>query len=1387
MTRFNRFVVIAAVLVVNALFVAPFTPAQAETAVVVMKTYSSVRSSAAIDDEGAIPRRPGKKPDKAVSVVTGSSVDIGNGTYTFSETDLRVPARSIPVEMSRTYRSNQIMKGADESNWHFATPLDGPMGYGWYSPWFVRLGTDGSFVDGEGNFTIFTQDANGAFLPDSATGRTLIKITGGYEIRKKGDTTQVFDSNGRLQQIKDNLGNVVRLNYNPDGKLYTVTDAAGRPVLTFSYWGNYLFSVTDIANRTVRYNHDFSGNLLDVTIALGAEEPVRIASYAYDMTTYPKAPVLCSRDEWDDESGHHVVTKCYTDQTVNTYHNLTQKSNAVGESYVIAYEPMWRNKGIVKSITDPNGRTMFFNYDFPGGNFTYTDYDGRRYRKILNDKGQLVYLSEILSTPTGDKEQLVKKIEYLDGRVEVSTDAAGVKTTEQKDEWGNVIRKVDGEGNEWRYTYTPDGKLMSSNDPLGTITRYEYNAAGSRTKETLAAGTPDESVTTYLYDKYNQLTSVIKGGGATTYSYDTGGNVTGIKDPVGNSTTMIYDGAGNLMSRTVPLIGATTYENFGYKGNPGKVTDPNGNVITYTYDLLGRVMTITNGADGGVTTYTYVTTGNGSCTSCGGSSGGAGKIASIVFPEGNKKSYSYDYAGNIIKVVDSVGNYISYLYDTQGNNIAEWMYDADGNIQRKLEYQYDLCNRLIKTTNAYGSASENSYDKNGNRIKTKDMNGNITFYIYDKLNRLINVSQPGNTNTIYSYDRRNNLNSITDANGNITLYEYDYLDQLSKITAPDTGTTFYTYFQNGKTESKTDAKGVVINYHYDVASRLIQIAFPDSAENVNYVYDSCFNGKGKVCSMKDPSGTTSYEYTKNGRVKKETSAIDDQVLVTEYTYDRNGNNITEKYPSGRIVQYSYVDDRVSGVSSDGTQLASGIIYKPFGGLATMKFGNGIIVTNTFDQQYRVVSVSADSIQDLKYSYDKNGNITTITDSLDLNKTKEYNYDSLDRLIHATGPWGNLYYTYDNVGNRKSESHNELITNYLYNTGSNQLINVTGDNNYMFEVDYNGNTSRNNKYVYVYSQNQRLIKVVEQFTKLSEQGEEALMTVVDAEYVHNGNGQRVKKTVKGHTTYYAFDQEGNLIGEFGAGSSDYVYLGKIPLAKFDGEGVHYIHSDHVGTPIKMTDTDKQPVWEINAMPFGETATITGAGTNNLRFPGQYYDEETGLNYNYYRSYLPATGRYLQSDPVWDVFNLKEDARLRRIGMVKRLLDFNLYTYARNNVVNATDRLGLYTGNSLCYTCDKPGLAKCLLKNHGAVFKGSRNIASCLETVFLSGGKVWPQSCADALENVGDVYECFEDNCNTYNVKWDDANKGTPYSTDACKCALGKTVVNGVIDITKECCK
>lgn len=134
-------------------------------------------------------------------------------------------------------------------------------------------------------------------------------------------------------------------------------------------------------------------------------------------------------------------------------------------------------------------------------------------------------------------------------------------------------------------------------------------------------------------------------------------------------------------------------------------------------------------------------------------------------------------------------------------------------------------------------------------------------------------------------------------------------------------------------------------------------------------------------------------------------------------------------------------------------------------------------------------------------------------------------------------------------------------------------------------------------------------------------------------------------------------------------------------------MYYVHTDHLGTPAVITDSTQKKVWQGNKQPFGKTEVSVNLIEFNARFPGQYYDAESGLHYNYFRDYDPATGRYVQSDPI---------------GLLGGL---NSYSYSTDNPVNYIDKYGLAASTS----CDQgaeivpldcaPGMPRMILGGPG----------------------------------------------------------------------------------------
>ncbi|MFA9231189.1 MAG: RHS repeat-associated core domain-containing protein [Microgenomates group bacterium] len=143
-------------------------------------------------------------------------------------------------------------------------------------------------------------------------------------------------------------------------------------------------------------------------------------------------------------------------------------------------------------------------------------------------------------------------------------------------------------------------------------------------------------------------------------------------------------------------------------------------------------------------------------------------------------------------------------------------------------------------------------------------------------------------------------------------------------------------------------------------------------------------------------------------------------------------------------------------------------------------------------------------------------------------------------------------------------------------------------------------------------------------------------VLQASYRYDNLGRQVSRALTGGLTIHSvFDSAGNRIAEYnqatGALIREYIWLNGAPIAVVEGGVIYYIRTDHIGRPVFATNAAGVKVWTASYLPFGGVRTSTGTPIT-LRFPGQWFQSESGLHQNWMRDYEPTTGRYLQADPL-----------------------------------------------------------------------------------------------------------------------------------------------------------
>lgn len=408
------------------------------------------------------------------------------------------------------------------------------------------------------------------------------------------------------------------------------------------------------------------------------------------------------------------------------------------------------------------------------------------------------------------------------------------------------------------------------------------------------------------------------------------------------------------------------------------------------------------------------------------------------------------------------------------------------------------------------------------------------------------------------------------------------------------------------------------------------LTYDDGSTSAQYTYDALNRKIAETVNYGSFSLSYSYTYTSNG-LKKSFTGPDG--IKYEYTYDAGGRIKSIHIPGkGSITYNEYTWNKPKTVSLPG----------------------GTVKNYTYDPLQRYTEIKSDdqndsTLMDYDYASDKMDNIL-------IKNTEQgnysYNYDDIYQLTAADNPGADdETYTYDAAGNRVTASGTPGTWTFNQN---NELIRY-GD--VSFEYDANGNmikkTQGSQVTNYFYDGDDRLVRI-----------EDGAGSVI-AQYYYDPFGRRLWKDVSGTRTCFAYAEEG-LIGEYNAAGSQLKAYGyrpgslwtTDPLFMKAGSQYYFYHNDHLGTPQKMTDMNGTIVWSASYTSFGK-ATIDPASTiiNNLRFPGQYYDAETGLCNNYNRYYSQEIGAYIIRDP-----------------MIEMALVI-AYAYSENNPINKMDPLGL----------------------------------------------------------------------------------------------------------------
>jgi RHS repeat-associated protein len=1148
------------------------------------------------------------------AISKGDPVEIQTGNKREEEVDYRAAGQS-PLQFRRTYNSS--LAGA-----YYFTGAGNPpqsmefqLGTGWIGTYLQRLAYGGDAV---GPTCVYALRPDGSVLPFLKIGSQFylggetkdtvqfISDAGGSHIgllyTTSNDDQERYDLTGRLLSITTRTGILQTLAYNSDGQLQSVTDSFGH-TLQFAWqqlnYGALITQVTEPDGSVIGYAYDGNNNLISVTYPNAT-----VRSYLYELG----GTQLNLLTGLVDENGVRYATWTYGSDGRATG---SQNAGGVG-NYTFSYGTGTR------IVTDPLGSVFTYATSLISGQHRYSS-------------------ASALCTGCGE----FSAVGYdANGNMSTTTDFKGVQTRHSYDSTRNLeLTRIEAFGTGVQRTITTVWEslfhLPTSITEANRTTAFTYDSSGNVLTRTLTDTTvsPNASRTwTYTYDSFGRVLTA-----------------DGPRTDVSDITTYAYysctTGAECGQVHTVTDAGGhvTTYNTYNAHGQPLTITDANNVVTTLTYDLRRRLTSRL--IAGETTTFDYWPT---------------GLLKKVTQPDGSYVLYTYDNAHRLTQISDGAGNKISYTLDAMGNRTAESSYDPNNVLHRTHSRVINSLNQLYQNINAAGTAAVTTtyaYDSNGNQTGIAAPLSRSTGNQYDELNRLNQLTDPATGVTHFEYDANDNLISVSDPRSLTTSYSYSGFGDLLTQGSPDTGSTTNTYDGGGNLHTSTNARGAVATYAFDALNRPASVSYALGGvtdQTITFTYDAGTYGKGHLTGASDANHALVWVYDALGRVTSKTQTVGSSSLTVGYSYT-NGDLTTLTTPSGKVVTYSYNSNhQVTGVAVNGIAILGSATYEPFGTVDGWTWGNGTATVRSFDGDGNISAVA--SAGSKGYSYDSASRITGITDSGNAALSWTYGYDLLDRLTSASTISQSQAFTYDANGNRLTQGGSSSST-FTVDSGSNRLNSVSGGLTRTYGYDAAGSTTSYAGLSFTYDAAGRMVS--------STSGS------ATTAYLYNALGQRIRKSSTSAATYFAYDEAGHLIGEYDPAGNmiqEIVWLGETPVAtvrlEICGLAIFYIHTDHLNTPRRISRRSTADlVWSWESDPFGATApnenpSGLGGFSFNLRMPGQYFDAETGLNYNYERDYDPATGRYLESDPL---------------GLNAGL---NTYAYADDNPVDFNDPLGEY---------------------------------------------------------------------------------------------------------------
>ncbi|WP_053067849.1 RHS repeat-associated core domain-containing protein [Xenorhabdus khoisanae] len=797
-----------------------------------------------------------------------------------------------------------------------------------------------------------------------------------------------------------------------------------------------------------------------------------------------------------------------------------------------------------------------------------------------------------------------------DARVTTYLDAEGGKTLFYYNQNNRVIRKIDPLGRETRTQWRYSQKVWEI-DPLGGYTTFGYNNDGALIETALPTG----EAFYYDYDEHGQLIkSILPTGDIWYFHHDEQGNLTAVTNPQGHREEYQYGIHGELRQRQLP----------------------DGRQWHYAYDEYQR-------------------------------------LAAIMTPDGQTTGLELDELGRLRRTADALKQETRYRYSpvhASLNNGSLTEVESPDGVTQHMEY--DSERRIVAVTDGEGRTTRYGYGAFDLLTHITRPDGTTLHFGYDRLTRFCSVTASTGETYRYERDAAGQIIRETDFTGRTIDYQYDALGRRTQARYPDNHLLRWYYSSAGlltrqetwyQAGDQQELKSTTI-YEYNSRRQIIRAVNDDAV--VEYEYD--VTGL-PICERINGREITREWDNLTGQLTAET--IGEHTLRFGYNVMETVNHFQFNQHTPLTLSHDALGREIVRESAEGFILASrytstGLLAHQSAGRVTPLFRETVVQNDPhfppqatavnrswqYDRAYSVRRIDDGIWGQTRYRYNQNDQVISATFNGRLPYEEQFRYDANGNLnqhmlVDAQGiierfeqhqqagrviQRDNVTYRYDDNGRQVEKTEHRdgfrpQVWRYHWDT-QNQLTHCETPDGSRWHYRYDA-----------FGRRIRKLKV-----------HDGKLAAANLQRWLDGKPDLMVKpdTIMGYDYFWNGDQLVEETPLYADGTPDYdhsiCWLYKpealMPSARYEKGKLHYIVSDHQGTPREILSEDGKLVWANRLTTWGKAERIPLLATNdedyhvscNLRFAGQYEDKESGLYYNRFRYYDCETGQYITPDPI-----------------------------------------------------------------------------------------------------------------------------------------------------------